>query len=122
EDSGLYIVRHNSKKLTEDIVREMVLKGRGMSPEIEDATLRHLLSGDSEIVLVRGEKVLPTLRKVVGDKTNPNMCNEDTVRYIFGDHNPEKLDAGATYFRNAAHRPTDLEEQKKDKINFTRFT
>lgn len=118
EESGLYIVQRTSKQLSEDFVVK-VMYGKDKLPKpLEDAHARHFLSGESEIVIVKGNDVVNKLLKTIGLKTNPALCNPETVRYIYGDHIPEELEEGLKYFRNAAHRPTTKEESVEDLEKF----
>lgn len=114
EESGLYIVERRPVQLTESfIVKEMY--GKDKLPKIlEDAHVRHFLSGKSEVVLVKGSNAVGNLLTTVGLKTNPALCKPDTIRYIYGSHIPEELGEGLKYFRNAAHRPKNSDEAEED--------
>lgn len=114
EDSGLYIVKRTIKKLPENfVIGEMYKKDKFPKP-IQEATARHFLSGESEIILVKGDDVISKLLGVVGLKTDPSLCNTETIRYIYGDHIPEQLEGGLKYYRNAAHRAMNNEERIED--------
>jgi nucleoside diphosphate kinase len=69
-------------------------------------------------LLVKGDNVVSKLLNLVGLKTNPALCEEDTIRYIYGDHIPEELGEGLEYFRNATHRPTNTNEAIDDLEKF----
>lgn len=118
EDSGLYIVQRTPKQLSEEfVVKQMYGKDKLPKP-LEDAHARHFLSGESEIILVKGDNVVRKLLDTVGLKTNPALCNPDTIRYIYGDHVPEELEEGLKYYRNAAHRPASETEVREDLEKF----
>jgi nucleoside diphosphate kinase len=116
EESGLYVVSRNTKVLTENFVIGGMYSPEDMPASVVEATKRHLLSGSSEIVLVKGD--IKKLLTTVGIKTNPALCDEASIRYMYGDHVPEELGQGLQYYRNAAHRPRDPKEAKKDLKTF----
>jgi nucleoside diphosphate kinase len=68
--------------------------------------------------LVKGDDVAQKLLKLIGLKTSPSKCDEDTIRYIFGNHTPEKLAGGLEYYKNAAHRPMNETEADEDLKKF----
>ena len=112
EESGLYIVSRDIKELTEQFVVGGMYSSDDMPTPIAEATKRHLLSGPSEVLVVRGD--INKLLTTVGLKTNPALCDSDSIRYIYGNHVPEELGEGLRYYRNAAHRPRDEKEAEKD--------
>ena len=112
EESGLYVVSRNTKALTENFVMGGMYSSENMPAPVVEATKRHLLSGPSEIVLVKGD--IKKLLITVGIKTNPALCDEASIRYMYGDHVPEELGQRLQYYRNAAHRPRDKKEAEKD--------
>ena len=118
EESGLYVVSRNTKELTENFVIGGMYDPAGMSKPVADATARHFASGPSEIILVKGDHVVKKLLETVGVKTNPALCDPDTIRYIYGTHVPEELEEGLKYYRNAAHRPRDSAEAQKNLKDF----
>jgi nucleoside diphosphate kinase len=117
-ESGLSVVSRNVKELTEQFVIGAMYDPKGVPAPVIEATKRHLLSGPSEIVLVKGDDAVRKLLAMVGVKTNPALCDPDSIRYIYGDHVPEELGEGLQYYRNAAHRSRDEAEAKKDLKNF----
>lgn len=118
EDSGLYIVQRTPKQLSEEFVINQMYGKDKLPKPLEEAHARHFLSGESEIILVKGDNVVRKLLDTVGLKTNPALCNPDTIRYIYGDHVPEELEQGLKYYRNAAHRPASEVEVKEDLEKF----
>jgi nucleoside diphosphate kinase len=118
EDSGLYIVERRERDLSENFVVNVMRGGIKMPKPIEDAHVRHFLSGPSEILLVKGNDVIEKLLNTVGLNTNPALCEPETIRYIYGTHVPEELEGGFKYYRNAAHRPKDKMEAEEDREKF----
>jgi nucleoside diphosphate kinase len=118
EESGLYIVRRTIRDLSKNFVINEMYGADKLPKPVAEATARHFLSGSSEIILVKGDNVVNKLLNLVGLKTNPALCEEDTIRYIYGDHVPEELGEGLKYFRNAAHRPTNTDEAMADLKKF----
>ena len=119
EDSGLYIVRRSIAELSENFIREQMYPN--IPAPIMEATLKHLMSGPCEIVLVKGGNVVNTLIGSVGAKTSPALCEPDTIRFIYGTHMAEELREGYKYWRNAAHRAKDEVERKCDLEKFKPF-
>lgn len=118
EGSGLFVVKRKTLILPEDfVIKEMYGKDKLPGP-LEEATKRHFLSGPSEILVVKGDNVVSKLVDLVGLKTNPALCNLDTIRYIYGDHIPEELGGDLKFYRNAAHRPLNEQESKEDLKKF----
>jgi hypothetical protein len=66
---------------------------------------------------VGGDAVVKLL-DAVGGETNPALCDRDTIRFLYGDIEYEKLPGGSRYYRNAIHRPKDREEASADKEKF----
>jgi nucleoside diphosphate kinase len=117
EDAGLYIVKTVSKKLPDDFVIGTMYTD--LPKSIEEETLRHFNSGQSEIILLKGGKnILQKIISVTGEDTNPEKCDEESIRYIFGEHFGRDLDDRKTYYRNAVHRAKDPQEQKEDLDKF----
>lgn len=53
--------------------------------------------------------------------TNPNKCDDSTIRYIFGEHFMRETSDGSQYSRNAVHRGKNEEELKEDLDKFKPF-
>jgi nucleoside diphosphate kinase len=115
---GLHIVKRTPAQLSEGFVVNEMYGGDKLPKPLAEATARHFLSGPSEVVIVQGDNVIAKLLNLVGLKTNPKLCDKETIRYIYGDHVPEKLAGGLEYYRNAAHRPTSPDEAQKDLKKF----
>lgn len=118
KESGLYIVKRTDLVLPENFVVNEMYGGDHLPKQIAEATRRHFLSGPSEIILVKGDNLLAKLLQTVGLKTNPALCDPETVRFMYGDHVPEDLDEGLQYYKNAAHRGTTPAEIEADLQKF----
>jgi nucleoside diphosphate kinase len=119
EGSGLYIVRKKIIKLPDEFVIGKMYDPDEIPKEIQEETLKHFNEGRSEVVLVKGDAdIIQKVLAETGMKTNPALCEDDTIRYIYGDHVPVELGNGLKYFRNAIHRPKNEGEAKKDLENF----
>ncbi len=117
EGSGLYVVKKVAKRLPDKFVIGTMYKE--LPKTIEKETLRHFNAGPSEIVLVRGgDDVLKKVITVTGENTNPAQCDEQSIRYVFGEHVGRKTSDGRKYFRNAVHRSKDEKEQSEDLEKF----
>jgi nucleoside diphosphate kinase len=117
EDSGLYIVKTVTKRLPDNFVIGTMYKD--LPKGIEEETLKHFNIGSSEIILLRGgSDIVEQLVKITGDKTRPNECSDESIRYIFGEHFGRNAGEDKTYFRNAIHRGKDAEEKKADLDKF----
>ena len=112
KNQGSTLFPRNTKALTENFVMGGMYSSENMPARGCRSHERHLLSGPSEIVLVKGD--IKKLLITVGIKTNPALCDEASIRYMYGDHVPEELGQGLQYYRNAAHRPRDKKEAEKD--------
>ena len=122
KDSGLHIVRRKSLILPNDFVAGEMYEKDSLPKPIEEATLEHFRSGPSEIVWVEGDDVAKKLLEFIGLKTNPALCNPESIRFILGEHEPKELEEGLKYFYNAAHRPMNDEERVEDLKKFNQFS
>ncbi len=120
EGSGLYIVTKKQKRLPDDFVIGKMYKN--LPKGIEEETLKHFNAGPSEIILVKGgPDILNKIIKVTGNNTNPNKCDDSSIRYIFGEHFMRETSDGSQYSRNAVHRGKNEEERKEDLDKFKPF-
>ena len=120
EGFGLHVEKTRTKRLPDDfVVGEMY---KGLPEGIEEETLRHFNSGPSEIILVKGgPDILEKIVKVTGENTDPNKCDESSIRHLFGEHFMREASDGSKYSRNAVHRAKNQEEQKDDLKKFEPF-
>lgn len=117
ENSGLYVVSTKTRQLSENFVANVMYKD--LPAGILEETIKHFNSGPAEIILVKGgENIVKDIVSLTGEKTNPNECSDDSIRYIFGEHFGRETDDGKTYFRNAIHRAKDENEQEGDLDKF----
>ena len=121
ENSGLHVVKTRTKKLPDSFVIGKMYS-EDMPEGIVEETSKHFNSGPSEIILVNGgPDILGKIIKVTGENTDPNKCNEDSIRYIFGEHFMREASDGKPYSRNAVHRAKDEKERKEDLDKFESF-
>jgi nucleoside diphosphate kinase len=120
ENSGLYVVKSVTKRLPDNfVIGEMY---QDLPTDIEAETLKHFNLGPSEIVLLKGdENLVGSVVEVTGLNTDPNQCDEQSIRYLFGEHFGRDTEECKTYFRNAVHRAKDSKEQKADLDKFEDF-
>lgn len=112
-NAGIYIVKTVEKKLEDNFVLGSMYKN--MPEGIEKETVRHFNSGPSVLILVRGGKdVLDKIIDITGENTDPKKCNEESIRYLFGEHFDRETDDDRKYFRNAIHRAKNDEERVED--------
>ncbi|MDR3558471.1 MAG: nucleoside-diphosphate kinase [Candidatus Pacebacteria bacterium] len=118
ESSGLYIVRKKMRKLPDDFVIGQMY-GADMPKGIREETLKHFNSGPSEVILVNGgPDILNKIVKVTGEHTDPNRCDESSIRYAFGEHFMREANDGSQYSRNAVHRAKNGKERAEDLEKF----
>ena len=117
EGSGLYVVKTVDKRLPDGFVIGSMYKD--LSSGLQEETLKHFNTGPSEIVLLKGgDDLIKQITSVTGESTNPSECDEESIRYLFGEHFSRETESGDEYYRNAVHRAKDGEEQKGDLDKF----
>lgn len=117
ENSGLYIAKTVQKRLPDNFVIGQMYKD--LPKDIEEETLKHFNIGPAEIILLKGgEDMLSKIIDITGEKTNPAECDDESIRYLFGEHVGRETWDGKTYFRNAIHRGKDAGERKEDLDKF----
>ena len=116
ENSGLAIVEKRERLLPENFV---ISRSKGFPPDIEEEVGKHLTSGPSEIVLLRGgNDIVRKFVEVAGLDTDPQKCDEESLRFLFGEHFIRETKDGGEYFRNAIHRPKNERERLGDPNEF----
>lgn len=105
-NSGLNIIKFKTWIFTKSEVESLYPK---LDNKMIEIAIKHLTSGKSEIGLIEGKEVFQVLLQIGGHSTSPDECEENTIRYIFGQHEPI-LVGNYQYFLNAFHR-TKNEEQ-----------
>lgn len=66
-----------------------------------------------EIGLIKGDGVIQRLLTTAGRETSPGNCDQESIRFLFGNHQPIIL--GQTkYYANTIHRSKNLSEAEKD--------
>lgn len=117
KDAGLHIVKSTKRELGDGFVVGRMYKD--LPEDIKKETTEHFSAGPSEIILLKGgNDLLQTVISLTGEKTNPAECDEESIRYLFGEHSGKETDTGKTYFRNAIHRAKNSEEQADDLHKF----
>jgi len=116
KDSGLYVVKTVAKQLPENFVIGAMLDN---TPEkgLQEETLKHLESGPSEIILLKGDDLLKKIILLTGENTDPNKCSKESIRYLFGEHEVTETKDGS-FHANAVHRPKTEEERTGDLEKF----
>ncbi len=115
----MYQYPHPDSELGEDIEDEKFVKNRGAQFE----SAKHFLQGPSTILLLRGDKnIIDKVIKITGLDREPAKCDEDSIRYLFGEHTGYPM-AGLNdvYYRNAIHRGKNTEEVNSDKQKFSKL-
>jgi hypothetical protein len=85
-----------------------------LSPELEEATMKHYNEGPSGILMLQGgEDILQKIISLTGENLKPTDNKNETLRHMFGEHFSRKIGDNVEYFRNAVHRPKTEEELKK---------
>ena len=85
EGSGLYVVTEVEKKLPLDFVIGTMYKG--LPEDIETETAKHFSIGPSDLILLRGgPDILEKIVSITGKETEPTKCDEESIRYLFGEH------------------------------------
>jgi nucleoside diphosphate kinase len=108
---GLGVLTRREKRLPDNFVAGVLYKD--LPADIEEETLRHFNSGQSELLLIQGgPDLVEKLVRLTGQDTNPSNCSSESIRSIFGEHFPRKTDIGNDYYRNAIHRPKNKEERR----------
>jgi nucleoside diphosphate kinase len=106
EEIREYIGRH----LALGEVKTVQLPNWAIEELYDDLTddLRHAtriaLSSPVELGLVHGKGAVLKLLQLAGEKTAPEECYPESIRYRFGVHEP-MIVGSARYFLNAIHRP-----------------
>lgn len=112
EKLGITVIRRIPLLLTESFIKELYYD---VHPLILEATLHHLLSGTSEILLIEEhENTISKVLSAVGLETNPAHCDSTTLRFRYGNHTPQEIGEGLNYYYNAVHRPKNQDEAQND--------
>lgn len=112
----MYQYPHPNEEKGETIEDPKFVKNRGAQFE----SAKHFLQGPSTVILLRGsEDIINKVTEITGLNREPGKCSEDSIRYMFGEHEGHLM-AGLddVYYRNAIHRGKDEGEVKADKEKF----
>lgn len=64
------------------------------------------------VIFVEGYNVIEKIYNLVGTKTNPAECDENSLRYLYGTHEPIILNHNKKFWYNGFHRPINADEAK----------
>ena len=84
------------------------------------ATARFLCHSPVEMGAVRAENALRRLEDLVGHDVNPVRCTRGTLRFRFGERNPDRT-FGVAYFFNGIHCSRSANEVGRDLAIFARL-
>lgn len=62
-----------------------------------------------EVGIVLGAHAVSSLFDLIGHFADPRMCNGESLRYLYGEHNPIVIN-DVELFKNAIHRPKNVAE------------
>lgn len=117
KDAGLHIIKSAKRELGDGFVLGIMYKD--LPEDIKKETAKHFSAGPSEVILLKGgDDLIQKVISLTGEKTNPRECDEESIRYLFGEHLGRETDDGKTYFKNAIHRAKNPEEQRDDLRKF----
>lgn len=117
KDAGLHVIKSAKRELGDGFVISRMYKD--LPEDIKEETVKHFSVGPSEVILLKGgDDLLQKVVSLTGEKTNPRECDQESIRYLFGEHFGRETDDGKTYFRNAIHRAKNIEEQDDDLRKF----
>lgn len=117
KDAGLQIIKSVKRELGDSFVTGRMYKD--LPEDIKEETSKHFNVGPSEVILLKGgDDLLQKVISLTGEKTNPMECDEESIRYLFGERFGRETEDGKTYFRNAIHRAKNPEEQADDLHKF----
>ncbi len=111
QGSGLEIIDSTEILLTNGILDGLY---DNINKNVRRGLHRFLEDQFVEIGIVKGYNALSRLVRVTGKNTNPALCEEGTIRRMFGWTKPLLLHSGYHYFGNAIHRPKNAKELQHD--------
>ena len=111
--SGLKIIDSTEILLTNGILDGLY---DNVNKEVRRELHRFLEDQFVEIGIVRGHNALSRLVEVTGKNTNPALCEEGTIRRLFGWSEPLLLHGRYYYFGNVIHRPKNMKELRHDLV------
>ncbi|HME86789.1 MAG TPA: nucleoside-diphosphate kinase [Candidatus Nanoarchaeia archaeon] len=121
-EAGLIVSMGKITVIPKGIIDELY----GHVPENVKVALRHYMCQDlSELLLINGEDAIARLVKVRGEKSDSALCEEGTVRKLYGSPTIQ-VDEKTKYFPNALHCPMTPEEAKAqlplfDKVSMGKY-
>jgi nucleoside diphosphate kinase len=120
KDEGLEIVESVTKILPLDFVNRVMY--RNMPAQIQFENAKHFSQGPSTVLMLEGDNgLIDKVVSIIGKNTKPGECDEDSLRYLFGEHDGHQMAEGGQYFRNAIHRGKNSDEVRDDLEKFKTF-
>jgi nucleoside diphosphate kinase len=110
QEAGLKIVSTKNVRLTPEAVDILY---PGLDSDLRSASVKYLTCAPVEIGVLEGDAVIPTLRRLLGDNTNPDECRPGTIRHKFGIR-PGVVIGKAIYHLNALHGSSNTAEASRD--------
>jgi len=112
EKGGLKIIRFRTMTLTEDELRKIYHDTHG---PLWEKTKEHFLGKEVLVAEVEDENAIENLKKICGTKTDPAVCEIDSVRNMFKDLSERDI---FKYHKNIIHRAMDKKEVDDQTIIF----
>ncbi len=109
EERGLKVVNYTTIRFSKKLIN---LLYDNLAPPVKRALQNILLDEFAEFGLVEGKGAPRRLRELCGMETNPMLCEEGTIRRIFGEKKGILLANGYVYWMNVIHRFKNKKEHK----------
>ncbi len=112
-DEGLVIARSAEVVLTALDVQTLYPEALRVGEAVLRMVEHYMTAGPCEVAIVEGENAIARLHVLKGTWTNPNHCDEGTIRKRFGTTDGSWANS-VPYFLNAFHCPKNAIEAKAD--------
>jgi nucleoside diphosphate kinase len=120
KNEGLEVVESVTRILPLDFVNKVMYRNMPIQIQFENA--KHFSQGPSVILMLEGDNsLIDKVVSIIGKNTKPGECDEDSLRYLFGEHDGHEMAGGGQYFRNAIHRGKNEAELQDDMEKFKTF-
>lgn len=104
--SGLKVLESKIMILTDVDIKALYIDDIGT--DLQNAARCHLVGNNVEAGIIEGEDAIDKFIGLCGRYPDGNLCEENTIRKIFGKKNIVKY-GGTTYFLNAIHKSSQKE-------------
>ena len=111
---GLQVTSYVIKAMPEWALDEFYQDSFGGNEALRKAILYHMRLQECNFLSLRANNIVEILPRVCGLSTNPNECEEGTVRARFSNKVPKIINEKTLYWHNAIHRPKNEAETAKD--------